>query len=175
MRESYELWGHFMNQYCETPQAISPTMIIMGDEMFYPQINPSQVKEILGREVQSPLNSVAMWKELSSKFDIYLLRKSYTGHDKEITNHWAEAIGSQRVIPVEESTRAVDVALGLIAKKWGYFSDFKTNLSARQDEKNIDTVMKSLKAASAAVPGSTKSILLGASIASKKSLRLTEE
>lgn len=175
MRESYELWGHFMNQYCEMPKAISPTLIIMGDEKFYPTINPAQVEHYLGRTLQGPLDSVAMWKELGNKFDIYLLRKSYPNHDEEIVKQWAEAIGPQRIIPVEESTRAVDVALGLIAKKWGYFSDFKTNLSARQDDENIKKVMKSLKAASIAVPGSTKSTLVGASTASKKSKKLTEE
>ena len=175
MRESYELWGYFMNQYCEMPKAISPTLIIMGDEKFYPTINPAQVEHYLGRKLQSPLDSVGMWKELGNKFDIYLLRKSYAGHDEEIIKQWAEAIGPQRIIPVEESTRAVDVALGLVAKKWGYFSDFKTNLSARQDEDNIKKVMKSLKAASVAVPGSVKSTLVGASTASKKSKKLTEE
>ena len=175
MKESYELWGHFMNQYCEMPKAISPTMIIMGDEKFYPAINPAQAEHYLGRTLQGPLDSMAVWKELGNKFDIYLLRKSYPGHDEEIIKQWAEAIGSQRIIPVEESTRAVDVALGLVAKKWGYFTDFKDNLSARQDDENIKKVMKSLKAASIAVPGSTKSTLVGAGAASKKSKKLTEE
>ena len=177
IKESYELWGHFMNNYCEMPKAISPTMIIMGDEMFYPTINQAQAEKYLGRTLQGPLDSMAMWKELGNKFDIYLLRKSYQGHDEKIVSQWTEALGPQRIIPVEESTRAVDVALGIIAKKWGYFTDYKTNLSARQDEDNIKKVMKSLKAASIAVPGSTKSTMMGVekSTASKKSKKLTEE
>lgn len=159
-RESYELWAYFINQHCETPKANSPTLIIMGDEGFYPKIDPDQVKHYFGDTLQAPLDSKAVWQELANRFDLYLLRKSYSSHsglDEQIKTQWAEAIGSQRIIPVEDPLRVVDVAMGLVAKKWGKFGDFKTNLAARQDGENIETVMKSLRAVSVALPESPKS------------------
>ncbi len=151
-RESYELWAHFINEHCDTPKANSPTLIIMGDEGFYPQISPEQVKHYLGDTLQAPLDSKAAWQKLANRFDLYLLRKSYSGLDEQISAQWAEAIGKQRIIPVEDPMRIVDVAMGLVARKWGKFGDFKDNLAARQDAANIDKVMTSLRAAAVGMP-----------------------
>lgn len=170
MHESYELFAYFMQNHCKTLKAKSPTMIIMGDEMFYDKINPKQVKHYLGDALQEPLDARMVWQDLSNRFDIYLLRKSYPNHDKEIEDQWSEAIGKQKIIPLYDPTRVVDVALGIIAKKWGHFDDFGKNLSARQDDKNKELVMASLRAASIIDPD-LKSKVLGA-VSGKKSKTL---
>lgn len=174
IRESYELWAYFMNTHVQTPNAISPIMLLMGDEKFYDKINPEHVKQYLGGGLQEKISSMEVWKQLSQKFDIYLLRKSYAGRDEEITSQWKEAIGEQRIIPIYDPMRAVDVAMGLIAKKWGYSSDFKKNLSARQDSKGIKSVMDSLRTAPDLDLTDTKSKIKG-SAASKKGNALTGE
>lgn len=145
--ESYELWAYFMKNHCETPKAKSPFMFIMGDEGFYEKVNAEAVRHIIGDELRQEQNAACIWQELAKRYNIYLLHKPYDDArlDKEILEQWGGAIGSQRVIPVYESTRVVDVAMGIIARSWGRFDDFKVNLSARQDEKGIDTVMKSLR------------------------------
>lgn len=175
IRESYELWAHYINQHAQTPNAISPFLFILGDEKFYDKVDPKQVKQYLGDTLQAPIPSIDVWKSLSQKFDVYLLRKQYPGHDEEITTQWKEAIGEQKIIPVYDSSRVVDIAMGLVAKKWGNYGDFENNLSARQDEKGIASVMASLKLAPGIEGvGDMKSMTAGA-IGSKKSIGLLEK
>ena len=136
-----------MHEHAEIPNAVSPFMIIMGDEKFYDVINPDQVKHYFGDELQGEMDAMSIWKGLAQKYDIRLLRKQYPGRDDEIVEQWSEAIGTQNIIPVYDPMRVVDVAMGLIAKRWGHFEDFGENLSARQSKKSIAEVMQSLRAA----------------------------
>ncbi len=170
IKESYELWAYFMNEHASTPKAKSPFMIIMGDEKFYDKINPAQVKHYLGDTAQE-LDSKDVWKALAQKFDIYLLHKKYEPYEKDIVEQWGEAIGKQKIIPVGDPTRVVDVAMGIIAKNWGYFEDFGKSLSARQDTKEINKVMDSLKYVSIPEAGDLKS-KVEKSPPSKKSKKL---
>lgn len=150
IRESYELWAHYVNECVTTPKATSPFLILMGDEMFYDIVRPEHAKKYLGQDLQAPVDAMKVWKSLAQKYDIYLLRKQYDGHDSKIEAQWNAALGAQRIIPVYDPTRVVDVAMGIIAKRWGKFSDFEKNLASRQDEEEIAVVMDSLKAAPAA-------------------------
>lgn len=172
IRENYELWAYFMHENAKTPKATSPFMIIMGDEKFYETIKPELVKKYIGVDLAQSMDAKTVWKNLSQRFNIYFLRKPYEGHDKEIVAQWGEAIGEQKIIPVYDATRVVDVAMGLIAKSWGNFDDFKTNLSARQDADGIKKVMTSLRAA----PGVDKDLKskVKSTVLGKKSKGLVE-
>lgn len=173
IRESYELWAYFMLNHCETPNAPKPILLLMGDERFYETVKPELVEKYLGRSTQA-MDSMQLWKQLAERFDIYHLRKSYEGRDAEIVPQWSEAIGSQRVIPVQDPLRVVDVGMGIVAKLWGNSGDFAKNLSARQDAAAIAGVNASLRyvETESPIPG-MKSKLAG-SIVSKKSKGLTE-
>ena len=74
-------------------------MIIMGDEKFYDVVKPEQAKHYLGDSLQSPKDAKEVWKSLATKFDIYLLRKQYAPHDKEIEAQWNEVLGPQKKSP----------------------------------------------------------------------------
>ncbi|MEK6964422.1 MAG: hypothetical protein AABX70_08440 [Nanoarchaeota archaeon] len=173
IRESYELWAYFMMSRCTTPNAKDPFMIIMGDEKFYDTINPAQVKKHLGVTTQA-LDAVEVWKELGQRYDIRFLRKEndMPGKNPEIIAKWEEALGPGHIVPVYDPMRVVDVAMGLIAQRWGNFGDFKTNLSARQDAGGIEAVMTSLRAAPGLPPGMKSKLKLTAG--SKKSTSLLE-
>jgi hypothetical protein len=90
-----------------------------------------------------------VWRKLLQKFDLYFLQKEYGDGDmrvtKEVNGRWATAIGEQRIISLPSAERAVDVAMALIAKKWGEFGDFKKNISARQDESERNAVYSSVR------------------------------
>ncbi|MBI4440621.1 hypothetical protein HY639_00490 [Candidatus Woesearchaeota archaeon] len=145
IRESYELWAYYMLEHSKTPNATAPFMFIMGDEKFYETVNPEQVKHYLGDAMQ-PADAKAVWKALGQRYDIYLLRKPLEGYDKEVEAQWADAIGKQKIIPLYDPMRVVDVAMGIVARSWGNFGDFSKNLSARQDPESIEKVMLSLRA-----------------------------
>ena len=171
IRESYELWAYFMATRCTTPNAKDPFTIVMGDEKFYDTINPEQVKKYLGVSTQAQ-DAVEVWKELGNRFDIRFLRKEndMPGKNPEIIAKWEEALGPGHIVPVYDATRVVDVAMGLIAQRWGSFGDFKTNLSARQDADGIEAVMTSLRAAPGLPPGVKSNLKLTAGSAKSKSL-----
>jgi (2Fe-2S) ferredoxin len=159
--ESYELFGHFMDTHCKTPNATSPFLLIYGDETFYDGINPKQVKHFIGDKIDSGLESKVMWQNLMQKFNVYFLQKHY-GNDElnvteEVRGRWGSVIGLQRVIelPFEIDgedgrmpgyQRAVDIGMGLVAKHWGEYMDFGKSLDARHDDPAVKSaVHKSLR------------------------------
>lgn len=152
IRESYELAAYFMNEHIQAPKAVNPFLFILGDEKFYDQISPEEVKKVFGDKLQGPLDSLQVWKALANKYDLYFLRKKFEGRDEEILAQWKEAVGPQKVIDVPygstmEEDRVIDVALGIVAKTWGNYSNFLQNLSARQDSETVAKVKESIRAA----------------------------
>ncbi|MFH0798155.1 MAG: hypothetical protein V1906_01960 [Candidatus Woesearchaeota archaeon] len=145
--ETYEMFGYFMQEHCNVPNATSPFLFIFGDECYYDHIQPGHVKGIIGDTLQSPIDSKGMWDKLMQKFNVYMLHKPYSdrGLDRDIVAAWRGALGSQKVIEIPSMERSVDIALGLVAKSWGHFDDFKVNLTARHpDPKDRGSVYKSL-------------------------------
>jgi hypothetical protein len=150
LSESYELFGHFINSHCKLPKAKSPFLFIYGDEKFYERIDPGQARHYIGDSLESELESKAVWNSLMQKFNLFYLHKPYGNEDeptttKEVGKYWANALGPQRVIELPSSDRAVDVAMAILAKYYGQFGDFKTNISARQDDDQIGLVEDSVR------------------------------
>ena len=46
---------------------------------------------------------------------------------------------------IQDEQRAVDYAMGLIARAWGHFGDFQDNMRARQDESKVLEVSKPIE------------------------------
>jgi len=138
--ESYELFGYFMSNHVETPNAKSPFLLMYGDEQFYPEVDPRQVKHYIGDSLQDPIKSQDVLDGLLNKFNFYHLHKPYGyggGDDKRIVDAWGKALGRQRVVKLPSMERAVDVGMGLIAKHWGEYDDFSTSLDARHDSTSV--------------------------------------
>ena len=89
-------------------------------------------------------------------------------------DRWHKAIDPQRIVSIsaDDEIRAVDIAMGIVANRWGNNSDFSKNIGARQDLETIDTVMESVRAASQYIPGSSESVMFGGSAALLKSSKL---
>ncbi len=139
-----------MNNHCKMPNAEKPIMIIFGDEKFYNQVHPEQVEYYTGDKLSSPLDSKDVWKELMDKFEVYYLQKPYGYEndpqtDQMVHDHWAKVLGEQRIKKLYDSQRAVDVAIGLIAKLWGKFPDFSKSIRARQDDHAAEKVEELLE------------------------------
>ena len=148
--ESYELFGYYMLNHCKTPNATSPFLLIFGDETFYNKVNPDQVKHYVGDDMQSPLSSKEMWRNLMQRFELFYLQKPYGRGDAIITSDvkgkWSKTIGRQRVIDIPSMDRSVDIGMGLIAKQWGEYADFTGSLDARHDDTGLkSSVHKSLR------------------------------
>ena len=141
VRESYELFAHFLLNQCRAPNAQRPFLILYGDEGFYENVSAQHIRHYLGGQASRDVNSLRIWEALSESWNMFHLRKPYgRGHDAEIENQWAEAIGRERIVSLSGPERAVDLALGLIARSWGHFDDFTVNMSARQSAKAVKTL-----------------------------------
>lgn len=147
IRESYELWGHYVLNNCETPNCQKPFLFLIGDELFYPQVAPGEAKKFLGMNLSLPIDSNSVWTGLCEKYDFFHLRKPYADpvRDAEIQAGWEAAVGPERVVLVKDLTRFVDVALGIVAKRWGQKSDFNQNMLSRQSSQTAQEVWKSVK------------------------------
>lgn len=173
-RESYELAAYFLSEHLILPGGVKPTLFVIGDEMFYDEVDPAQVEKHIGDKLQGALSSLEVWKKLGERFDIYHLRKQYgQGRDEKIEGQWTEALGPQRIIPVynEERFEVIDVALGIQAKKWDCEESFLKNLEARQEGKAVESVMASLKY----VPEASLSAPNPKPESKEKSIKLMEE
>lgn len=134
-RESYELFAQFMLHQCRAPEASErPFLILYGDEGFYEKISSQQVRHYLGGEASRDGDANRTFRALAESWNMYLLRKPYgCGLDADIETQWADAIGREKIVRLNGPERAVDLALGLIARSWGHYGDFTTNMRARQD------------------------------------------
>jgi hypothetical protein len=149
-RESYELYAWFVANRVRVENAPRPYLIIYGDEGFYPEVDPAQVRHHVEGGLESPASSLAVWRGLAERFELYLLRKTY-GTDREdraIVEQWREAIGPERILTVHDEERAVDLALGIVARSWGRFEDFERNMEARQPTEKVKALVNSLDARS---------------------------
>ena len=142
-RETYELWAYYMLNHAETPNAESPFMIVMGDEAFYDTVNASQISHYTGDSAKEDLDSRSVWNLLKQRYNLFLLHKPYVADsdDADVLACWYEVLGQEHVVKLPSKERAVDVAMGLIARSWGHLDDFTTNMSARQDSSTVDSVV----------------------------------
>lgn len=144
--ESYGLFAHWVNTHVETPNAQeAPFLIVFGDVYMHPQIPRSQVQHYLGDSLQSDLDALGEWQKVTQKWNTWFLRRPGGKRGDVVDDQWGKAIGAQKVFHIEDEQRAVDYAMGLIARSWGYFGDFQDNMRARQDESKVKQISKPIE------------------------------
>jgi hypothetical protein len=157
LRETYEIAALYYARKVEMPNAIKPVLIMIGDEGFYDVIGKEHAKNIAGVNLQSPMMATDVFKELMNKYSVYLIRKPYnvsssntiSADDQAIHKQWAKVLGEERIAPLGEPGRVVDVIFGILAKEAGRIDYFEQELIDRQGKDKdgthkIDVVMKSL-------------------------------
>ncbi|MGE0707397.1 MAG: hypothetical protein AB7N76_04395 [Planctomycetota bacterium] len=146
-RESYELFAYYLLTHARAHSAARPFLILYGDEGFYEQVSAAQIRYHLGGKERRDRDSAEVWSALNESWNIYHLRKRYHGKDAEIRAQWSEVLGPERVLALPAPERAVDMALGLIARAWGHYEDFEDNMLARQPEASVAELRQRLEAA----------------------------
>jgi hypothetical protein len=104
----------------------------------------------LGGQVAGERSSAEIFRALAKRWEIYLLRKAYGSavEDKQIVEQWEAVLEPQRILLVPDEQRAVDLALGIIARSWDRFDDFQENMAARQPVAKVKELANSLDARS---------------------------
>ncbi|MGE5072217.1 MAG: hypothetical protein ACM3MF_02230 [Anaerolineae bacterium] len=143
--ESYGLFAHWVNTHVEAPNAEGqPFLIVFGDITMHPTVPAAQIGHYMGDKSQD-VNALKAWQQVSQKWNTWFLRRPTGKPGDQVDQQWAKAIGGQKIIHIDDEQRAVDYAMGLIARSWGYFGDFQSNMRARQDETKVEQVSKVIK------------------------------
>lgn len=144
--ESYGLFAHWVNSHVTIPTMDEmPFLIVFGDIDMHQKISTKAIEHYLGDNVQGDLDSVFEWQKLTKKWNTWFLRRPTNKQGDRVDKQWGEAIGEQKIFHIEDEQRAVDYAMGLIARAWGNFGNFQDNMRARQDEEKVIQISKPIE------------------------------
>jgi ribosomal protein L40E len=121
-------------------------MIVFGDITMHEDTPREQVKRILGDD--SPgfgsHKAIEAWRKVTQKWNTWFMRRPTGKKGDAVDKQWARAIGEQKIFHIQDEQRAVDYAMGLIARAWGNFDDFQSNMLARQSPEKVGEISKPL-------------------------------
>ncbi|MCK6587827.1 MAG: zinc ribbon domain-containing protein [Polyangiaceae bacterium] len=138
--ESYGLFAWWVQTHVKTPNADRPFLIIFGDAPMHPTVSEGEVRHYLGDEIAQPIDAIGTFRQVSRAWNTWFLRRPTGTKGDDTDKQWASAIGGQQVVHMDDEQRAVDYAMGLVARSWGHFDDFKTNMNARQDGAKVKSL-----------------------------------
>lgn len=144
--ESYGLFAHWVNTHVETPNAQEPPFLILfADAPMHPTVPKGQIAHYLGDQVSDDVDAIAAWEQVCRTWNTWLLRRPTGKPGDAVDRQWGQAISGQKIFHIEDEQRAVDYAMGLIARAWGHFGDFQDNMRARQSEEKVAAVSKPIE------------------------------
>jgi hypothetical protein len=144
--ESYGLFARWVNTHVQIPNAQEvPFLIVFGDISMHPKIAANQIEHYLGDKVKGDVDSLTEWNTLTQKWNTWFLRRPGGKRGDQVDKQWGKAIGEQKIFHIEDEQRAVDYAMGLVARSWGYFDNFQENMRARQDEAKVKQISKPIE------------------------------
>ncbi len=139
--EGYGLFAHWVNTHVEVPNAgEKPFLITFGDAPMHPAIPHGQIAHYLGDKVRQDVDAIKAWNALSDNWNMWFLRRPTGRTGDSVDRQWARAITEQKIFHIKDEQRAVDYAMGLVARAWGHFTDFQDNMRARQSEDKVAEV-----------------------------------
>ena len=139
--ESYGLFAHWVNTHIQIPQlSEKPFLIVFGDAPMHPSVPAGQVSHYLGDNLKSDVDSYKAWQEVGETWNTWFLRRPTGKRGDLVDEHWGKAVGEQKIFHIDDEQRAVDYAMGLVARAWGHFDNFQDNMRARQSEEKVNSV-----------------------------------
>ena len=103
----------------------------------HPMVPKGQIAHYLGDKVRRDVDAIKAWQQVSKTWNTWFLRRPTGKPGDKVDQQWGKAIGEQKIFHIEDEQRAVDYAMGLIARAWGHFGDFQDNMRARQSEDKV--------------------------------------
>jgi hypothetical protein len=141
--ESYGLFAHWVNTHVQIPNFEEPPfLIVFGDVSMHPQTPKGQVAQYLGDAVSRDVDAIKAWQQVGKTWNTWFLRRPTGRQGDVVDQQWSKAIGAQKILRIQDEQRAVDYAMGLVARAWGRFSDFQDNMRARQSEDKVAELSK---------------------------------
>jgi hypothetical protein len=144
--ESYGLFAHWVDTHVKIPAAQEPPFLtVFGDVNMHPSVSKEFIASQLGDQAARDVDSLEAWKRVSQKWNTWFLRRPTGKPGDVVDQQWAKAIGEKKIFHIQDEQRAVDYAMGLVARAWGQFPDFRANMLARQDQSKVDLVSQPIE------------------------------
>jgi hypothetical protein len=139
--ESYGLFAQWLNTHVTVPDLDEPPfLIVFGDVTMHEEVPKGQIAEYLGDTVPRDVDAIGAWQKVAKTWNTWFLRRPTGRAGDVVDQQWGRAIGEQKILHIQDEQRAVDYAMGLVARAWGRFSDFQDNMRARQSEDKVASV-----------------------------------
>jgi len=140
--ESYGLFAHWLNTHVTVRSDLAepPFLIVFGDVTMHPSVPKEQVASVMGDEVPRGVDALHAWRTAAKTWNTWFLRRPTGRPGDSVDRQWGNAIGGQKIMHIQDEQRAVDYAMGLVARAWGRFDDFRENMRARQSEEKVKEV-----------------------------------
>lgn len=159
VKESYELMAYnLLVQTSMSSKVKNPFCFFIVDEAPYMDVNASQVKSVLGLEMECPMSTREVFDQLLSKFheNVFILQNPYSGRDteksREIREIWHTVINPEHVIYIpKEQKGIIDIILGIIAIRNNSrnIDTYTADLTSRDQTKDriatVSTILKKIK------------------------------
>lgn len=140
--EGYGLFAWYMLNRVAIPNATEPPfLIVYGDAPMHETVHGKEIEKVCGVSSQDQ-NAIELWKSVAKKYNTWFLRRPTGSAGDEVDQQWFQALGPQQVARVHDEQRAIDYALGIVARSWGRFEDFKKNMAARHAKEKVDELAK---------------------------------
>lgn len=162
--ESYELAMYYMAAHtdmdCVNKRGQKAYLFLSGDEMPYPEVKKSEVKHLIGDDIQANIPTAEILEQLRQKFEVFWIMPGGTSYfnDKHVLQHLSDLFG-QNMIKMENPGDICEVIVSTIGVTEGYdLHDVGAALkTAGADEDAVN------RATSALVPyASSKAVTKGA-------------
>ena len=141
--ESYGLFAHWVNTHVSIPKAKDqPFLIVFGDAPMHLKVPRDQISKYLGDSGWGDVDALNAWQKMCKSWNTWFLRRPTGSKGDAVDKQWAQAVGAKKIFYIQDEQRAVDYAMGLVARAWGNFSDFQANMLARQTEAKVGEITK---------------------------------
>jgi hypothetical protein len=139
--ESYGLFAHWVNTHITIPKTEEPPfLIVFGDITMHEKVSKGEIQNYLGNRKAGDVSSITEWQKVARNWNTWFLRRPTGRQGDHVDKQWGKAIGEQKILHISDEQRAVDYAMGIIARSWGFFVDFQDNMRARQSEDKVSEV-----------------------------------
>jgi hypothetical protein len=145
--ESYGLFAWWVEHHVKVPNAKAPFLIVFGDAPMHAEVPKKQIQRVMGDATPwTTPDALATWRKVGETWNTWFLRRPTGRKGDEVDEQWQKAVGADKIFRIDDEARAVDYAMGLVARAWGRFADFQKNMLARQDETKVKAISEKIRA-----------------------------
>lgn len=149
--ESPEILGFYLLEQVDVSQCEHVYCYFITDEKAALTVDPFQTRRLLGVEPQGQLTTQDLFRKLVLKMETFIvLRRTDTqGYDPDRIQTFWEKILPERILPLDDLRRVVDVMLACVAKTTGQMDAFQQSFMARNQgsryaAENFQTINQSV-------------------------------